>query len=547
MTSNYQATSQDEVLNVRTNEAESIVDNSSSSVESEPLISRSGQFLDPDDPIVSPLNLHSVRLLRFGLVVVSFINVILSFVFIINDFISIPGLFNRGNSFLNLDLLLISLFTNLITLWCFQVPVYYERVLGYISSVLLIIDFAVVFVISQLRQQLGMVGNVILLWTILNVIANCFVDYKIQKAKEYQEIRYTGRIEKRKSFFELLVTTIKIISKLFLLLVIWNISLNLYLRAFDTHIEPWGKLVDVSNDQYRVHLYCSGDVHNESSQPIVLMEGGQLTSSEEFQEWVEELFNLGKVDRYCIWDRPGYGFSDGAPSPISITLVAELLDEALRKEDINGPFSLVGFDIGGLYSKMFASMNQEKIHSILLVDSWNEDLLRNRPFAGLKNEPDDTFHNILELMNTRTGLLLWLKGIVSPLGIVQNIHWFFHPRRYSSNSRLFGSDMRLNSKYIRARLQEQITSSILSYNEIRGVDIRAIPLSVISSDFMIKKSLNWGKWQRDLTKQSNNAQEWVIAENSGHKIWKSTKGRQQLQELLLRLIGENSSVPPKIN
>ncbi|KAK7676184.1 hypothetical protein QCA50_020858 [Cerrena zonata] len=116
---------------------------------------------------------------------------------------------------------------------------------------------------------------------------------------------------------------------------------------------------------------------------------------------------------------------------------------------------------------MFVLRNPGKIHLMLLVDSWHEDLLKHNPFGGSnrKNENKRTFKNVLEFLDTKTGIALWFKG----------------------------------SKYLRARLQEQVTASILSYNEIIGSDIHNIPVSVISSDFMIKNSLNWGKWQRDLT------------------------------------------------
>lgn len=521
---------------------------SSSDIEQTPLLNNQ-RFLDPDDPKVSPLNLYKVRMLRVLVMVLVGINVVLFFGFLLTDFISIPGLNNRGKSFLELVLVLISLCTNLLTIWCFAVPVYYERILGYITVGLLAIDFIVIFCVAYMRDQFGLIGNFILLWTGINIMINCLVDYWVEQGKKYQEIRYTGRIEKRRSVFELLVILTKTVVKLFLLWVVWNISLTIWLQTFDSHEQPWGKMISVADDKFKVHLACFGDVTSkgdddkDKKQPILLLEGGQLTSSEEFQEWVEELYHLNKIERYCIWDRPGYGFSDSAPSPVSIGIITEYLLEALRKEKIEGPFSLVGFDVGGLYSRMFASRNPGKVHSLLLVDSWHQDLLKNRPFSGTnrKNERNRTFKNILELMDTKTGFKLWFKGLISPLGLVSNIHWFFHPKKHSSKSRIFGHDMYYQSKYVRARLQEQITSSILSYNEIEGTDIHNLPVSVISSDFMIKNSLNWGKWQRELSKLSDRTIEWVIAENSEHFIWESPKGREQLQQLLLRLVSEKTN------
>ncbi|RLV87091.1 putative vacuolar membrane protein [Meyerozyma sp. JA9] len=512
-----------------------------SDLEREPLVRRN--FLDPDDPRVSPMNLYRIRALRFAIACMLWVNVVLFFIFLISDFVAIPGLNNRGKSFLQLDLLILNFLTNLITLWSFTVPAYYERILGYVSGGLLFIDFIVVISVPYLRDQFGLTGNLLMLWTLLTVAVNCWADYSVEKSKKNQEIELTGRIETRHSIWELFVMLIKIVIKLFLLLVLWNVSLGIWLQAFDSHEQPWGKMVAVDNNQFKVHLACFGDVGSSynGTQPIVMVEGGQLTSAEEFQEWIEELYHLNRLDRYCVWDRPGYGFSDSAPSPISINIITEYLMEALGKEKIDGPFSVVGFDIGGLYARAFASRNSHNIHSVMLVDSWHEDLLKLNPFSGpgRKNEKKKVFRNILELMNTRTGFKLWLKGLVAPLGLVTNTHWFFHPKRYSSNSRIFGSDMVRSSKYLRARLQEQITASILSHNEMAGSDIHSVPLSVVSSDFMIKKSLNWGKWQRELTKLSSKALEWVVAEKSGHKIWESPRGREELQKVLLRLLGDS--------
>lgn len=509
------------------------------------------QPLDPGDPRVLPLNLHNVKLLKQinrTLIVVNSIVALLTF---LSDFINIPGFFNPGRSFYELVIILLTVLTNAVCLWRFDVPLSYERKVGYTQAVLLSIDLVVILTVPALRDSMALLGTFLTLWLLLNVTFDAVCNYYVEQGRNYQEIRLTGRIETRRLIGELLVIFVKLVAKLSLFLLVFFILWRIWLMAFDTHERPWGDKVSVQDGQLKVHVACFGDVYNEKvaisgsdpknssdRQPILLIEGGQLTLSEVFQEWIEELYNLDQIERYCIWDRPGYAFSDLAPSPTLIGIVVEYLIEALDHLGVHGPFSLVGFDIGGLYLRMFALRKPGQIHLIMLVDAWSEDLLKNNPFSGpnRKNEPKKVFKNILETMNNLTGLKLWLKGMVSPLGLVQAFHWLFHPRRFSSKSRIFGSDMYWNSKYIRARLQEQLTSGILSYNEVKGADIHNLPLAVISSDFMIKNSLNWGKWQRELTKLLTNCIEWVIAENSNHFIWELPKGRKQMQELLLQLV-----------
>lgn len=487
-------------------------------------------LLNPDDPKVSPLNLYKIQLLNYIVYILWVINCAIFFVLLLSDFVAIPGL-NFNKSFTETDLIVISALTNLVTLWHIAIPSYYERILGTFSSILTMIDFIVVLCILYLRRQFGL-GVLVILWTFFTLLFNTLVDYWVEQGKISQEIKYTGRPEYRRTFKEMLIVTTRFLIKGMILIAIWNISLSIWISGFDTHEKPWGKLVPVNNDLFKVHLSCYGDMKN-GTQPIVVVEGGQQTSSEEFVDWIEELYNLNKVERYCIWDRPGYGFSDGAPSPISMSIIIDYLIEALNYEDIHGPFAVVGFDIGGLYAKVLAS-KLESVKYLMFVDSWHEDLLKLRPFRFKEKVNFKEF----DVMDSIVGFKVWLKGMFSPLGLVTNFHWFTHPLTYSSNSRIWGPDMIHQPKYLRYRLQEQISSLILSYNEVAGANAvltaNGVMTSVISSESMTKKLRNWSNWQRLLTKVGL-CQEWGVVKG-GHFLWENQLGKQNLQDMLLRLI-----------
>ncbi|ODQ76986.1 hypothetical protein BABINDRAFT_163890 [Babjeviella inositovora NRRL Y-12698] len=506
-------------------------------------------LLSPDDPQVSPLNLPQIKFIRLVTVVALIINAILFVCLLVSDFIEIPGFHSRGKAYVELNLIVIALVNNLITLFQFQIPSRVERTIGYATAGLLTFDFFVVFSLLYLKQQFGLNGETILLWTIIQIAGCALFDKYVDRGKRYQEIRYTGRVETRRTIYEMFVVSIRIIVRSFLLTIVVLLSFTLWLRAYDSRIRPWGEMVPIENDQFKVHLACYGDVTNttsRSAQPIILIESGQLTSSEEFSIWVKELHNLNKIDRYCVWDRPGYGFSDSAPSPTSVSIVAEYLLQALDRQNIHGPFTLVGHDIGGLYSRIFASRFPAMIHSVLLVDAWHEDLMLKSPLdnsGGGNNGPDrggrrdEKFPLLGKIlsMGPLHGLRLWISGILSPLGLRLHAGWLLH--RHGSADRLYGRDMKYQGKNVRFRLQEQLTSSILSYNELKAVDFKDLPLSVISSSYMIENSESWGEWQRKITHLSRNLIEWVIADESNHEIWRNKKGKKQLQDLLLRLIG----------
>lgn len=86
-------------------------------------------------------------------------------------------------------------------------------------------------------------GSFLILWTALTSLLNSLIDYWVEEAKHYQEIRYTGRVEKRKTVRELFIIFVKTIFELFILWVVWCISLTIWLHCFDIHEKPWGQLI----------------------------------------------------------------------------------------------------------------------------------------------------------------------------------------------------------------------------------------------------------------------------------------------------------------
>ncbi|ODV96037.1 hypothetical protein PACTADRAFT_2339 [Pachysolen tannophilus NRRL Y-2460] len=513
-------------------------------------------LLSPDDPGVTPLNVRNVRMSKLILSFSSSISFIWFVLLIVSDFVSIPGFNNHGRSFLEINLMILSLCSNLVSQLFFTIPSEVDRIVGYTAAGLIGFDLLLVLVVPGLRYDQYMVGIITFIWTLFSCIFGCFADYLVEKGKIHEEIRLTGRPETRKTFYEYFIVTIRNFLRCILLFFFLLISLNIWLDAFDSRVHPWGEKIRVQDNSFGLHLSCFGDVYNNishtevyeqgamlnSDQPIILVEAGQYDSAEEISSWVEELYHLNKVDRYCIYDRPGMGFSDSAPSPVSIGITVDLLNEALTKENIYGPFALVGFDIGGLYTRVFASRYQSQVHSLLLVDAWSQNLLKRDPFGGStsdgkKNRWENLWETIgIRPMNTRAGIRMWYHGMISPYQLISWKDVLFH--RYGSRERIYGDDMRLRGKFLRAKLQEQISAGILSYNEVSNsnVNLGNLPVAVISSDLMIKNSLNWGKWQRELTKISKNNLEWVISEGD-HKIWENPRGKNEVQDLLLRLIG----------
>jgi len=149
-----------------------------------------------------------------------------------------------------------------------------------------------------------------------------------------------------------------------------------------------------------VHLACIGNVTSTAGKkiPTILLESGENPSEYQLEKWMYSALTNGTVQRYCYWDRPGYAFSDNAPSPHSAGMSASALAEVLALDGEQGPWILVSAGYGSIVSRIFASQHFRDIAGIMLVDPLHEDLLHRIGSAS-------------------TGFMIWVYGVVSPLGI----------------------------------------------------------------------------------------------------------------------------------
>lgn len=504
-------------------------------------------LLSPDDPRVTPLNNNNVKVLRFCLHVLLVINIIWLVLSLISYFVSIPGFDSHGKSFIEFSFVFASLYVNFLSYAFFLTPLdlALDRWLNYGGLGMLLFDLFMILVFPLQRAQHGLSEYLTLLFAVFSVSLNLVSNSYVLAAKKNEEVRLTGREETRKTLAEHVSIGTEFALKMALILYLFAISLNVSLKCIDSAVaKPWGKMVAPEDEPYRIHLFCEGDVsaNSTSDQPIVLVESGH-GSSEDFASWIQELHILNRVDRYCLYDRPGFGFSDSSPSPYSLGVNSDMLAAVLRKEGIEGPFLVVSHGIGGLYSRVFATRHISSIHSLLLVDAWLEELLLPNPFAHAKNS-DKKLPREIPKLNRRYGFKLWLHGVFSAANMRSFYDLLIH--RYRSSDRIFGRDMHIQGKYLRALLQEQVLARILSYNDIslakEALKDADKQVSVVSSKFMIKQSLNWGNWQRDMTKLSSNSHnEWILTE-SGYESWRFSDGKKKLQKLLLRMLGQSDDL-----
>lgn len=143
-------------------------------------------------------------------------------------------------------------------------------------------------------------------------------------------------------------------------LVFWSVSTPLIAAEFPAI--P-GKRFDVGG--YQLHIHCSG-----SGSPTVIVDVGLGDDS---TDWSPIQQAVSTNTRICVFDRPGYGWSDFGPSPRTSNRIASELEILLEQAEIAPPYILVGHSFGGYNIRVFAANNPQMVAGMVLVDASHED------------------------------------------------------------------------------------------------------------------------------------------------------------------------------
>ncbi|AOY15256.1 alpha/beta hydrolase [Bacillus paranthracis] len=117
-----------------------------------------------------------------------------------------------------------------------------------------------------------------------------------------------------------------------------------------------------------IEVYMKGS----SKQTVVIQTG--MTCS--FYDWLPIIEKLSQHFTVVSYHRPGYGKSElGNHSRTTLQTTKEL-HMLLQKLDIHEPIILIGHSYGGLCAQHFAMLYENKLQSLILVDSTSMNLHR---------------------------------------------------------------------------------------------------------------------------------------------------------------------------
>ncbi|RDW70797.1 DUF2417 domain-containing protein [Aspergillus mulundensis] len=474
-------------------------------------------YLSPDDPAVSPYNLWSVRALRGLSIAFLAISFIWWTFLLVSLFVSAPAVHTRGSGFFAFAYTTLTVGYLLFGLIFFSVPSKPMTIWGFILALFLFTDMCITVAVPKIRVEEGWVGIASVVWAVIISVWNIIQNRYVAWGKREEEERLTGREETRWTLGEWLAVLCETLFSAVIAIISILFMITLALRARDATLHAPGQKYWVSANNYQVHLNCVGNTSSDNS-TTVLIEGGEGPVEHTLQPFIDELYQRGAIPRYCYWDRPGIAWSDNAPSPFSAGMASDALSEALALADEEGPFVLVSAGVGSIYSRIFASRHLLETRGIFLIDPLHEDYLS-------------------DIANPGRGFGLWVRGILSPLGLDRILGAIFKHR--TREDRVFGRSAYQTGKFIRAKLQENLVAGSMTYSEIqaaRHVQMADTPLVVVSSGDEVDNNRKWAQKQEDLTAITKNLKNWDVVQDAPHEVWRTTKGRQTLEERLRAMV-----------
>ena len=428
---------------------------------------------------------------------------------------------SRGSGFFDFSFSTLTIGNLLVAILFFAVPSKPMELGSVVIAIFLLVDLIIIAAVSKLRLEEGWVGTTSVIWSTFIAFYTVITNRVVAWGKREEEERLTGRQETRRSLSEWLAVFTATLIQIILVLVVILLTATLIIRARDAGVAAPGERYLVDGDKYAIHLACVGnDTYDKQGNRLatVFVEGGEQPVEDTMLGWVHNAYTNGTINRYCFYDRPGIAFSDNAPSPHSAGMTSDAISDALVSAGELGPWVLVSAGVGGIYSRIFSSRHKAEVQGIMLIDALHEDLLAS-------------------LANPSKGFLLWLRGVISPLGWDRLFGAIVNGR--TPEDRVYGKSAYQTGKFIKAKLQESLVADSLTKSEIsqaRHIQNDQTPVVVVSSGTKTRNDQEWEKKQRLLTKLTNKLISWDIVNGAPHEVWHTYDGRTILEKRVGELL-----------
>ena len=119
--------------------------------------------------------------------------------------------------------------------------------------------------------------------------------------------------------------------------------------------------VDVGGYKLQFHIV-------PGKSPTIVFESGGGNDSSAWRQIVPAVASRTGA-RLITYDRAGYGQSDPAPGPYSITQEVEALERGLKQLQVDTDLIVVAHSYGGFLATLFAARNSSTVKGLVLIDA----------------------------------------------------------------------------------------------------------------------------------------------------------------------------------
>jgi pimeloyl-ACP methyl ester carboxylesterase len=159
--------------------------------------------------------------------------------------------------------------------------------------------------------------------------------------------------------------------------------------------------VKVSVGTHELAYRCSG-----TGSPTVVIEAGYGGAPVTTHDWDAVVKGVEPVSRICLYDRAPWGMSYSVIRVHTCEQAADDLHSLLQSAQIEGPYVLVGFSLGGWFVRYYATKYLNELAGMVLVDA--------TPPNGAARElallPPESPGEAESLTNERTQLVDWYNS-----------------------------------------------------------------------------------------------------------------------------------------